>query len=433
MTFTFLKNAKRVGGLRAGSWVALCLTAGAIFAPISAVGQSAEELRLTIGKSVVIDYPEDIRQISTTDPAILDASPITTREILVNAKGLGTATMVVWSTNNQRMFYNITVDLNVESLRRILRDTFPNETIDVRTSGESISLNGVVSSKEVADRAAALASVAAKTVVNNLRLPPEPIGQQILLRVTFAELNRLKAQEYGINFTSSGAFNFLGSLSTGGITNPANLLGRFTNLDLGIELKALESRNILQVLAQPNLVTADGQEASFLVGGEIPIPVPQGGANASAITILYREFGVRLKFTPHVTANGTIKLALNQEVSTLDFSNASTLNNYIIPAFSTRRTETNVELAQGATFVVAGLLDNRETEIFSKLPIVSSIPIIGNLFKNKVEKKNSTELLMMVTPEITMALGANDSKPEVLFPNEFLKRLTPEEVRRGAK
>ncbi|MEP6960654.1 MAG: type II and III secretion system protein, partial [Acidobacteriota bacterium] len=261
---------------------------------------------------------------------------------------------------------------------------------------------------------------------------PEPVTRQILLRVTFAELDRLKAQEYGINFDSTGAFNFNpGTLITGGLSTPANLVGQFKNLNLGLALKALQTRNVLQVLAQPNLVTADGQEASFLVGGEIPIPVPQGGANASAITILYREFGIRLKFTPHVTANQTIKLALNQEVSTLDFSNASTLNNFVIPAFSTRRTDTNVELGQGQTFVVAGLLDNRETEVFSRLPIVSSIPIIGNLFKNKVEKKNSTELLMLVTPEITSPLGPNDPKPEVAFPNQFLKRLTQEDVRKG--
>jgi pilus assembly protein CpaC len=161
--------------------------------------------------------------------------------------------------------------------------------------------------------------------------------------------------------------------------------------------------------------------------------VVQGGTNGNAITILYREFGVRLRFTPHVTPNRTVKLGLNQEVSTLDYTNATTLNNFTIPAFSTRRAESGVELGENQTLVVAGLMDNREREIFSKIPVISSVPILGNLFKNKSERKESTELIMMVTPEITMPLSPNDPKPEVTYPNEFLKRLTQEDIRKGMK
>jgi pilus assembly protein CpaC len=429
MKVTFLevvKNSRRVAGA-AALWIA----AVSVLMPGAATGQAAEELRLTVGKSVVIDYPEDIRQISTTDPTILDASPVTTREILLNAKGIGAATMVVWSSNNQRMFYNVTVELNTDALKRILRDTFPGETIDVRTSGESISLNGTVSSKEVAERAASLAAVTAKTVVNNLALTPEKVGKQVLLHVKFAELNRLKAQEYGINFESTGAFNFLGVLSTGAL-NGANLVGSFKNLNLGVAVKALQSRNILQILAEPTLVATDGKEGEFLVGGEVPIPVLQGGNNAG-ITILYREFGIKLRYTPQVTANKTIKLALFQEVSALDYTNSTTLSNFIIPALSTRKTVTNVELAEGETFVVSGLIDNREREILSTIPGIGSIPIIGNLFKNKSQRKESTELIVLVTPEITTPLGPNDPKPEVVFPNEFLKRITLEEVQASRK
>jgi len=411
---------------RFATGVALWIAAVAVLAPGTAIGQSAEELRLTIGKSVVIDYPEDIRQISTTDPAILDASPITTREILLNAKGLGSATMVVWSSNNQRMFYNVTVELNTEALKRILRDTFPNETIEVRSSGESISLNGAVSSKEVADRAAALAGVTAKTVVNNL-LVTEKVAKQILLHVKFAELDRLKAQEYGINFQSTGAFNFLGALSAGSVSG-ANLAGAFSNLNLSVAVKALQNRNILQILAEPTLVAADGKEGEFLVGGEVPVPVLQGGNNSQGVTIQYREFGIKLRYTPVITSNKTIKLALYQEVSALDFTNATTLNNFTIPALSSRKTTTSVELAEGETFVVSGLLDNRDREILNQIPGISSLPIIGALFKNKALRKESTELIVLVTPEITMPLGPNDPKPEIVFPDEFLKRLTMEDV-----
>jgi pilus assembly protein CpaC len=424
MKCTVLEVANKT--TRMAGATALWITAVAVLLPGAASGQSAEELRLTVGKSVVIDYPEDIRQISTTDPAILDASPVTTREILLNAKGLGSATMVVWSSANQRMFYNVTVELNTEALKRMLRDTFPGESIEIRTSGESISLNGTVSSKEIADRAAALAGVAAKTVVNNLSVS-EKVSKQILLHVKFAELDRLKAAEYGINFQSTGAFNFLGALATGS-SSGATLAGAFSNLDLSIAVKALQNRNILQILAEPTLVAADGKEGEFLVGGEVPVPVLQGGNNSQGVTIQYRDFGIKLRYTPQITSNKTIKLALYQEVSALDYTNATTLNNFTIPALSSRKTTTNVELGEGETFVVSGLLDNRDREIENRIPGISSLPIIGAMFKNRATRKESTELIVLVTPEITMPLGPGDAKPELLFPNEFLKRLTMEDV-----
>lgn len=424
MTFT-AKNYGKIAR-RAFAATALWVAAAALIAPRTALAQGAEELRLTVGKSVVIDYPEDIKQISTTDPGILDASPITTREILLNAKGLGSATMVVWSSSNQRMFYNVTVELNTESLKRILRETFPKETIEVRTSGESVSLNGTVSSKEVSDRAAQLAGVTAKTVVNNLALVPEKVTQQILLHVKFAQLDRTKAEHYGINFQSTGAFNFLGSLQTAATSGP-QLAGSFRNINLSGQLQALQERQIVQILAEPTLVTRDGKEGSFLVGGEVPVPVIQGGNNTNAVTIQYREYGIRLRYTPELTINKTIKLALTQEVSTLDYANSATIANFVIPGLQTRRAETNVELAEGETFAVAGLLDNRDRESFSRIPGISSVPIIGNLFKNKQSLKQNVELIMLVTPEITMPLGPNDAKPEISFPNEFLPPVTPEQ------
>ena len=171
--------------------------------------QSAEDLRITVGKSIVIDYPADIRQISTSNPEVVDASPVTTREILMSGKGLGSATMVVWSKADQRMFYNVTVELNLEPLRRILQDTFPDEKIDIHSSRDSISLNGTVSSKDVADRAVALSTTFAKTVVNNLAVT-SLIEKQILLRVKFAELDLSKAQQFGVNILSTGALHTIG-------------------------------------------------------------------------------------------------------------------------------------------------------------------------------------------------------------------------------
>jgi len=414
------------------------------------LAQGAEDLRITVGKSIVIDYPADIRQISTSNPEIVDASPVTTREILMSGKGLGSATMVVWSKTDQRMFYNVTVELNIEPLRRILQDTFPDEKIEIHSSRDSVSLNGVVSSKDTADRAVALAASFAKTVVNNLSLAAGPIEKQILLRVKFAELDRSKAAQYGVNFLSSGATNTIGGVTTGqfgqantvtattgsGATSRAaitvadalNLFAFRPDLNIAAFIKALETENVLQILAEPNLVTTNGKEANFLVGGEFPVPILQGGANSGAVTIQFKEFGIRLLFTPMMTANKTIKLALRQEVSTIDFANAVTLQGFLIPALATRRAETNVELAEGQTFVVAGLMDNRETSALSKLPIISSIPVLGSLFKSKIENKNNTELVMLVTPEVTEALGPNDPKPQPYFPKDFLKRIEPKDL-----
>jgi pilus assembly protein CpaC len=413
----------------------LALAAGTCLA------QGAEDLRITVGKSIVIDYPADIRQISTSNPEIVDANPVTTREILMSGKGLGSATMVVWSKSDQRMFYNVTVELNLEPLRRILQDTYPNEKIDIHSSRDSITLNGTVSNKDIADRVVALSATFAKTVVNNLVITASPIEKQILLRVKFAELDRTQALQYGVNFVSTGAFNTIGAVTTGQfnsgpaptggsltVTDALNIFAFRPDLNIAAFVKALQDNNILQILAEPNLVTTNGKEANFIVGGEFPVPVLQGGGNSGAVTIQFREFGIRLLFTPQITGNNTIKLALRQEVSTLDFANAVTLQGFLIPALSTRRAETNVELAEGQTFVVAGLMDNRETSAMSQIPIISSIPVIGQLFKSKIERKNSTELVMLVTPEVTEPLGPNDPKPQPYFPKDFLKRLEPKDV-----
>jgi pilus assembly protein CpaC len=422
---------KTAGRTLAGLAVLLALAAG------TAQAQTAENLRLMIGKSIVIDYPEDIRQLSTTNPDVADVTVVTTREILVHAKGLGTTDIVVWSASDQRMFYTVTVELNVDSLRRVLRESFPNETIEVRTSGDSISLNGNVSSAAVADRAAALAAVAAKTVVNNLQVPGPGIDDQVQLRVRFAELDRQRIQELGVNLFGASFLNngtVSASSGTGQFTSTFQVASVFTDLDAGefeARIKALETQNILQILAEPNLVTSNGKEASFLVGGEFPVPILQS-TQSNAITILFKEFGIRLRFTPTVTGNGTIKMALNQEVSTIDAANSITLAGFFIPALSTRRAETNVELNPGQTFLVAGLLDSRDTNQLQKIPFIADIPILGKLFQSKRENKTNTELVMFVTPEIARPLSVGAPAPEFRFPREFLEPSNPNVVRGSA-
>jgi pilus assembly protein CpaC len=415
------------------------------------LAQSAEDLRLTIGKSVVIDYPSDIRQISTSNPDILDASPVTSREILLHGKGLGSATMVVWSKSGQRTFYNCNVDLNLEPLRRMLKETFPGDDITVRSSRDTLSLNGSVRNKEEGDRAVAVAGGFAKTIINNLGINVGLADKQILLRVKFAELDRSREIQFGVNLLgapggtmigsttgqfSSGNLSGTATVGAGGtppsstftIANALSLFAFDPKLNLGAFLKALENESILQTLAEPNLVTTNGKEASFLVGGEFPVPVVQGGSGAGAVTIQFREFGIRLRFLPILTDHKTMKIHLNQEVSTLDVADGVTLNGFTIPALSTRRAETDVELAEGQSFVVAGLVNNTEQETFTKIPILGSLPVIGYLFKSKDEKKSRTDLVVLVTPEITEPLGPNDTKPNIYMPKDFLVRLDPKDI-----
>lgn len=395
-----------------------------------------EDIRLTVGKSIVIDYPADVARISTSNPDIVDASPVTTREILIHGKSFGTVTLVVWSKSGQRNFYNITVEQNLEPLRKLLKDTFPNDTVHVESSRDSLALTGLVSSKDVADRATALATPFAKNIVNNLQVIPAT-EKQILLRVKFVELDRNASSQFAVNIVSTGAANTIGRVGTGqfGSATPSQVGGgqnTFTisdaltifafrpDLNLASFIKALQARSLLQILAEPNLVTTNGKEASFLVGGEFPVPVLQGGGNAGAVTIMFREFGVRLAFNPTITPNHTIKMHVKPEVSTLDFTNAVSLNGFTIPALSSRKMETDIELGEGQTFIIAGLIDSRVQDTISHVPGLANLPILGNLFKSKDETKSRTELVVMVTPEITEPLQPGDVKATPVMPREFM-------------
>jgi pilus assembly protein CpaC len=402
-----------------------------------------EEIRLTVGKSIVIDYPAEIARISTSNADVVDAAPVTGREVLVQGKSFGTATLVVWSKAGQRNFYNITVEQNLDPLRKLLKDTFPMQDIQVQSSRDSLSLTGRVANKDISDRATALAAPFAKTVVDDLQVAEPPVEKQILLRIKFAELDRSASNQFAVNLVSTGATNTIGAITTGqtgsttppsigagqaptfSITNALNIFAFRPDLNLGAFIQALEQRNILQTLDQPTLVTSDGREASFLVGGEFPIPVLQGGANSGAVTIQFREYGVRLTFTPKITGNNNIRLHVKPEVSALDYTNALSFNGFTIPALSSRKMETNIELGEGQSFVIAGLIDKQVTETLAKIPVLSSLPILGNLFKSKSFTSSDTELIVMVTPEITIPLEPGDAKPSPAMPRPFLVPVTP--------
>lgn len=413
--------------------------------PLAAQSMNVVDLSMTIGKSLVIDYPVEIGRISTSSPEVVDAVPATSKEFLLHGKGHGAATVVVWAKSGARTMYNVTVEHNVDPIRKLMSETFPNEDIRVQSARDSITLVGRVSSKEVADRAVAIATPLARTVVTNLQLAPAPVEQQIVLHVKFAELNRSASMQFGVNLLSTGATNTIGSVSTnqfsaantpvirgtGGngqapattfnLTDALNIFAFRPDLNLGAVIRALQSQDVLQILAEPNLTTLNGKEASFLAGGEFPVPILQGGGNAGAVTVQFREYGIRLNFNPQITASGTIRMYIKPEVSTIDLSNAVSLSGFTIPALATRRIETNVELKEGQSFVIAGLIDDRVTEQMSKIPGLANIPILGNLFKSRLERKSKTELIVIVTPEIVKPYNPDDKLPIPEFPKEWLQ------------
>lgn len=431
-----------MSGNNRAAWSGALLVALAGACTLSA---QSEELRVTAGKSIVIDYPADVARISTSNPEIVDAVAVTTREILLHARALGTSTVVVWSKSGERSFYNINVEHNLEPIRRILKETFPTEDVRVQAARDSVSLVGKVSSKEVADRVTALVAPLAKSVLNNLEIAAPPIEQQILLRVKFAEMNRNATQAFGVNLVSTGALNTPGSIGTGQFSSPRaqdvtgsipakaqgtstsfsisdalNIFAFRPDLNLAGFVRALHSQGLLQILAEPNLVTTNGKEASFLVGGEFPVPMLQGGGNSGAVTVQFREFGIRLTFLPTLTQNKTIKMYVKPEVSTIDVAHGVTVSGFNIPALATRRMETNIELAEGQSFVIGGLIDDRVTESMSRIPGLSHIPILGVLFKSRQEDKQSSELVVMVTPEMAHPLQAGDTKGLPPTPKAFL-------------
>jgi pilus assembly protein CpaC len=426
-----------------------------ILFPIAGLmGQSGmEDLRITQGRSVVIDYPTDVRQISTSNPDIVDAVAVSTKEILLHAKSHGISTVVIWAKTGQRTFYNVSVEHNLEPIRKLLKETFPEEAIQVQSARDSVTLVGRVSSQAVADRAALITQSLAKTVVNHLQVAVGPVDKQILIKVKFAELDRSYSMAYGFNLLSTGATNTHGIISTGqfggaqpstlsgvipggltgtttrySLTDALNVFAFRPEINLAATIKALQGQGVLQILAEPNLVTTNNKEATFLVGGEFPVPILQGGGNAGAVTVQFREFGIRLTFAPQMTPNKTLKVYVKPEVSSIDIANSVSFSGFRIPALSTRRIETNIELAAGQSFVIGGLIDDRTDESLSRIPGLSAIPLLGQIFKSRSENKSKTELVVLVSPEIVDPLNPGDQAPLPVMPREFL----PPVVKPGA-
>jgi|KBSSwiStaDraftv2_1062776.scaffolds.fasta_scaffold07753_2 pilus assembly protein CpaC len=411
-----------------------------------------EKVLLTAGRSTVLTTDFDITRVAVTDPAISDATVVQPREVLIDGKMPGTVSLIIWGTTERRQ-YDLVVEPGVSTLEQRLQALFPGEDIRVTATGDAVILSGRVSSNDVALRVAEIATATASKarIVNMLQLPGGSGSQQVLLKVRFAEVSRRAVSELGVSlFTSpTGINNTIGRVTAGAAAPNFDQLtatkasssfgaevvaasgqftfGDFLNIflfsqkyDLGAMIKALRDRGLFQSLAEPNLIAYNGQEASFLAGGEVPIPVVQGGTS-NAVTIQYKEYGIRLNFTPTV-AGDTIRLHVRPEVSTLDFPNGILLSGFRIPALSTRRGETEVELRDGQTFAMAGLLNNLSQDDFSEIPGLARLPIIGHLFRNKSERAEQTELLVLITPQLVRPLNPDEVPPLPTLEQRFLPR-----------
>lgn len=361
------------------------------------------------GTSTLVTTATNIQRVSIGDPAIADAVTVSPREVLVNARALGSTTLIIWDANNVRQLYNVEVTADASALERQLRALFPDQPIQVTASGNIIILSGRVTDAGVARRALEIARGTGATVIENLAIPP---ARQVLLQVRFAEVNRTAALQLGARFgvgNTSVPLNpeapgegdtFVETLSDGLV----RLFLFEDNIQIDAVLDALQTRGDFRSLAEPNLLAIEGRQASFLAGGEIPIPVPQTGQNAG-ITIQFKEFGIRLRFTPRVTIAGNIRLEVAPEVSSLDFANAIQFSGFLIPALRTRRADTEIELRPGQTFAIAGLMDNSIQNNHGKIPFLGDIPILGPLFRSRDLAQNRTELLVLVTPQVVQPSG----------------------------
>lgn len=411
----------------------------------AAFSQSAvRNIVLTVGQGELISFPEDISKVVVAEPKIADAIVVGPREVMVTAKGNGKTTLVIWEDGKSPARYDIQVQLDAtpasdfnKSVQSELKRDLPEEGIQFTGNAETIVLSGTVKTPENAKRAEAIAQTHAKNVINLIELPKKTDPRQIMLQVKFASIDRAALSEIGFNYFSRNP-KTLGALTTQQFQQPrisalqfqnqefanttinfADLLNMFAfrpDLNIGATIRALANQNLMQILAEPNLITVEGKEASFVAGGEFPFPIlnatSTGGAISPVITVQFRPFGVQLGFTPKITDTGAIHLKVRPEVSSLDYSNAITLQGVQIPALVTRRAETEVVLKDGESFAIAGLIDNRVLQTMARIRGLGDIPVLGQLFRSRSTKKTTDELVVVITPKFVRPLSP-DEKAEL--------------------
>jgi len=426
-----------VAAPQAQQQVAFTGAPGAITAGPAAVTPDATAIDLLVGRSTILNVGSTIARVSLTVPDVADAMVTTPQQLLIHGKTPGTISLFVWDKAGGIKTYEVNVRRDLSQLVEQVKQLFPGEPITVTGSGRDVVLSGTVSTKYVVDKAADVATgyvEKKENVVNLLKQQEGVTSNQVMLRVRFAEVSRSAMQEIGASYIlDQFKSDWDARATTQQFSAPdfdSDKPGRVTFSDflniflfnskhgVGTVIRALQNKGLFQSLAEPNLIASNGKEASFLAGGEYPYPVVQPGGSGNAVTIMFKEFGVRLNFTPTVLSGDMISLKVRPEVSALDFSNAITLEGFRVPALSTRRTETEVELQDGQTFAIAGLMNNTLNNTMSKIPGIGDIPVLGYLFRSRAYQKQQTELVVMITPQIVRrgSTGVSEGLPSLVEP-----------------
>jgi pilus assembly protein CpaC len=383
--------------------LALLLLAGVSTASAQRVISASEGAIIVVkGQTALVVQQVPLQRLSIADPEIAEVFAVSPREVMVNGKELGSTSLLLWDMNGGRRLYTVEVMPDTASLRQTIRQLYPGEPVSVLTNGASVVVTGTVSSAQIGQRIVQVAEAAGFKVINNLQAPALP---QVMLQVRFAEVSRTAVQELGTQLSAVSFEDAVNGGDTRIVESDSEGLLRLSllspNLEVNAVINALKSRGLFRSLAEPNLLARDGEEASFLAGGEFPFPVAQGGGGAfNTITVVWKEFGIRLRFRPTVLPSGVVRLHIAPEVSSLDFSGSLRVAGFQIPSLVTRRAETDVELLPGQYLAIAGLMDNTMERNASRIPFLGDIPVLGELFRSRNIRESKTELLVIVSPTL---------------------------------
>ena len=400
-------------------------------APAPAAPAEGETVHVLVGKSVVINVQAPLTRVLSSNPTAVEALATSPTQVVVEGKAAGNSSLILWDASGRSQILDVAVDLDIAGLRSAIQRSYPKEQLEVEADAGRLVLTGTAANAHIVEDLGKMAGAYSGSVVNSVHVPLTH-ERQVVLEVKFAEVDRTALLQLGANWFTPSIGHTTGAISTGqfggtsisttsattttvgsttstavtatpptlNLTNPLNLFLFNSDINLGVAIQALQSRNVAEILAEPNLMAISGQKATFLAGGEFPFPIVQSSTGLPVVTITFRPFGVKLDFTATVQEDNTLRLHVAPEVSTLDFSNALTLSGFTVPAISTRRAETEIELKDGQSFGIAGLLDRRATTQLAKVPGIGDIPILGQLFRSRSINKTNTELMVFITPHI---------------------------------
>jgi pilus assembly protein CpaC len=385
--------------VRAAAWLSTgCVSLALLAAPLPAQQPTPGVVVVPLGQSVLLPQTVAVERVSIGTPDIADYVVVSPLEVLVTGARLGTTTLIIWNRAGGRRTYTVEVTVDASALGRTMEALFPQERLQATAVGSMVILTGTVSDARVARQVQALAAGTGATVINNLVVGAD---QQVLLQVRIAEVSRSALREFSSQLAARNPQDITGQAADWSIETLSDGLMRLMVLEptasIDALFRALRTTGEIRTLAEPNLIAVDGAEASFLAGGEFPFPVVSGG-DVARVTIEWREFGVRLNFLPTITAGGAIRLRVAPEVSSLDFSTGLVISGFAVPTLLMRRASTEIELRDGQTFAIAGLLDNSSASVVTRIPILGQIPIIGELFTSRRRQEEQMELLVLVTP-----------------------------------